>query len=162
LFRIGFLAGPKHLILAASKLVGAIYSCTNLPAQKGYAKFLASDHDLQQRNAFAARLDEKRKTIISLFETLPGFKHVVVHPPLGAFYFFPSLSWYIGKRTPSGKVLSDDSSLCLWLLKVAKAVMLPGTCFGKPGRVRIAYAAIGDEDLRDGIAAIGEALELLQ
>lgn len=132
-----------------------------MPAQKGYAAFLTADKNMVIRKDIVNRLACKRKTILALFQTLPGFDKLGICPPQGAFYFFPNVSGYIGMRTPSGKVIEDDKALSLYLLKRANSAMLPGSYFGKPGFLRIAYAATSDSEVLAGVTAMADALALL-
>lgn len=159
--RLGFLAAPQHVIAQATKLIGNIFSCANVPSQVGYAAFLESDVNMEIRREFAKRLAGKRNAMITMFKTIPGFSKIDINAPQGAFYFFSNFSRYLGMKTPEGKVIEDDKELSLYLLKRAKVAMIPGSYFGKPGRLRIAFAAASDAEIKAGLEAMGEALTAL-
>ena len=69
---------------------------------------------------------------------MPGVRHD--YEPQGAFYVFPTVADLFGKKTPSGKVLSDAESVCLYLLEEALVALVPGEAFGDPNCLRISYA----------------------
>lgn len=161
-FRLGFIAAPKYVIKEATKLIGTMVSCVNVPTQKGYAAFLKSDKDMAIRREFVQRLTKKRDTIVNLFQTLPGFESLEICAPDGAFYFFPNFNGYLGKKTAEGETIETDEALSLYLLKEAKVAMLAGSHFGKPGRLRLAFAAASDEHIEKGIKGMALALSKLQ
>ena len=65
--------------------------------------------------------DERRVEIVRRLRAIPG---VACREPLGAFYAFPDLSAFIGRRTPSGTAIADDAALCGFLLWVQKRYRL--------------------------------------
>jgi len=156
--RLGFAAGPKQAIDAMHAVVGATLSCTSLIVQRGYAEFLSSDQDLTTRNQIKAILKEKRDLILSLFKELPGFKRLRVLHPGGAFYVFPSIEGFIGLKTPQGDIISSDEQFCIWILKEAKIVLLPGSKFSKAGYFRLAYASSSLAEIREGIQRLSDFL----
>ena len=60
--------------------------------------------------------------------------------PQAAFYIFANCSGLIGKSTPAGVQLNDDVAVADYLLTEAHVATLPGTAFGAPGYLRLAYA----------------------
>ena len=105
------------------------------------------------RNAF----DERRVEMVKLLRAIPG---VTCREPKGAFYAFPNLSAYIGKKTPDGKVLADDVTLCDWVLDSGKVAVVPGSGFGAPGFVRLSYAC-SMQNIQSGVGRLAEALKTL-
>jgi aspartate aminotransferase len=77
--------------------------------------------------------------------------------PKGAFYAFPDVSAYVGKKTPEGSVLDDDVQLCDWLVEVGKVAVVPGSGFGAPGFVRLSYATSMD-NIREGVGRLAKSL----
>ena len=50
--------------------------------------------------------------------------------PEGAFYVYPSCAGLIGKKTPKGKVLADDSDVATYLLEAEGVAVVQGEAFG--------------------------------
>ena len=89
---------------------------------------------------------------------IPGVSCV---EPKGAFYAFPDLSAFIGRKTPEGKKIENDVQLCEWLIEAAKVAVVMGSAFGAPGFVRLSYAC-AMADIVKGVDRIGEALGQLK
>ena len=102
--------------------------------------------------------NERRITMVKLLRAIPG---VACREPKGAFYAFPDVSAYVGKKSPDGKVLADDVQLCDWLVEVGKVAVVPGSGFGAPGHVRLSYACSMD-NIKDGVGRMAKALALLR
>jgi len=80
--------------------------------------------------------------------------------PDGAFYLFPEVSSYFGKKSPDGELISNATDLCMYLLNHAHVSVVPGEAFGAAQCIRISYAA-ADEKLSEAFDRIQKALELL-
>ena len=104
-----------------------------------------------------AEFDRRRKVVVGGLNRLPGISCAT---PKGAFYAFPNLSAYIGKKTPDGKVLADDVTLCDWVLDSGKVAVVPGSGFGAPGFVRLSYAC-SMQNIQSGVGRLAEALKTL-
>jgi aspartate aminotransferase len=151
-WRIGYTAGPLPLIKAMSKIQG---QSTSNPTHISQLATLAALTGPQQcvadmRKAF----DERRITMVRLLRAIPG---VTCVEPKGAFYAFPNVSAYIGKKSPQGAVLADDVQLCDWLVDAGKVAVVPGSGFGAPGFVRLAYAC-SMQDIETGVDRLAKAL----
>jgi aspartate aminotransferase len=81
---------------------------------------------------------------------------------LGAFYFFPNITKYYGKKTPEGVTIKSDEDLAIYILKAGAVVTIPGSKFQKPGYLRIAFASSPDERIRIGVEKMAEALQKLE
>jgi aspartate aminotransferase len=77
--------------------------------------------------------------------------------PLGAFYAFPDLSAFVGKKTPGGRRIEDDLALCDYLLDEARVAVVPGSAFFAPGFVRLSYAT-SQANIEKALARIAGAL----
>ena len=64
--------------------------------------------------------------------------------PEGAFYVFPSCKGLLGKTTPAGKKISNDTDFASYLLEEALVAVVPGIAFGLEGFFRISYATSDD------------------
>jgi aspartate aminotransferase len=154
-WRIGYTAGPLPLIKAMAKIQG---QSTSNPTHISQIAALAGLTGTQQpvaemRKAF----DERRLAMVRLLRAIPGVK---CNEPKGAFYAFPDVSTYIGKKTPQGTVLADDVQLCDWLVEAGKVAVVPGSGFGAAGFVRLAYAC-SMQDIETGIDRLAKALGTL-
>ena len=157
--RVGFVAGPKEGIRVVENVQGNASSCVNLPTQLGYAQFLREDANLSQRLAIRDELRSRRDVLIALFRKFAP--EATWTSPQGAFYFFPGVQRYLGRKTPSGKVLETDHDLACYLVEQARVVTVPGSAFLRPGHLRFAYACAPLASFEEGFARIGKALEAL-
>ena len=153
--RLGFVAGPEVVMQTVANVEGNTSSCVNLPTQKGYAHFLRKDADLRLRHQIRDALHVRREALIKCFSEL--VKGAVWECPSGAFYFFPDMRLYCGRRTPKGQYLNTDEELALYLIESANVVTVPGSKFQRPGHLRFAYA-VSLETINTGIERLAEAL----
>jgi len=157
-WRIGYTATGKELaplIKAMSKIQG---QSTSNPAHIAQVATLAALTGPQEciaemRKAF----DDRRQEIVKLLRAIPG---VQCREPKGAFYAFPDLSAYVGKKCPGGRFLEAEAQLGDWFLEVGKVAVVPGTGFGAPGFVRLSYAT-SMENIKKGVGRMAEALATL-
>ena len=154
-WRIGFVAGPKWVIKAVSKLQGQYTSGCSSIAQKAAEAAFAGPQDCveEMRQAF----ERRRDLIISLMSEIPG---ISLTKPDGAFYVMPEVSSYFGKRF-GDKVIRNDGDLALYLLEEGHVSGVSGAAFCAPGYLRFSYAT-SDENIRKAVARIKEALAKLQ
>lgn len=74
---------------------------------------------------------------------------------------FANCQRLIGRVTPTGETLRDDSGLANWLLEHTQVAVLHGSAFGMPGYLRIAYA-VEDGLLTQACQRIAEACAQLR
>jgi len=155
-WRIGYTAGPLPLIKAMSKIQGQSTSNpTNLSQVAALAAITGPQDCVEtMRKAF----DQRRIEMVKLLRAIPN---VSCREPKGAFYAFPDLSAYVGKKSPEGSMLDDDVQLCDWLVEVGKVAVVPGSGFGAPGHVRLSYACSMD-NIKDGVGRLAKALGTLR
>ena len=60
--------------------------------------------------------------------------------PVGAFYVYPSLKGLIGKKTNSGKTLTNDEDVVKFFLETEGIAAVHGEAFGLSPYFRISYA----------------------
>lgn len=120
-WRIGFAAGPKHLIRAMATLQSQ--STTNPSSVSQAAVVAALDGPLDflaERNAvFRGRRD----MCVAAFNTIDG---LTCRTPDGAFYLFPSCAGMIGRKRPDGRVIEDDVAFATFLMEEANVAVVPG------------------------------------
>ena len=88
---------------------------------------------------------------------LPLVWGVSCREPKGAFYAFPDLGAFLGRTAPDGKTMSDDVTLCDWLVESGKVAVVPGSGFGAPGHVRLSYAC-SMENIKNGVGRLRDSL----
>ncbi len=151
-WRIGYSAGPREIIKAMAKIQGQATSCANSIGQKAGIEALTGSQQCvdEMKTAFKKR----RNLIVGLLNELPDVSCAI---PGGAFYAFPNLGKYIGKKG-NGKLLKDTFDISEYILESAKVVTVPGDGFGAPGHIRFSYAT-DSETIKEGIERVKSALE---
>jgi aspartate aminotransferase len=154
-WRLGYTVGPKNLIAAMTTIQGQSTSNPTTIAQA--AAVAALEGPDEPIEAMRREFDKRREVIVGRLRAIPG---VSCLDPEGAFYAFPDVSAYVGKRPKSGEPLHDDVALCDYLLDVGRIAVVPGSGFGAPGFVRLSYAT-SMENITKGIDRMAEALAAL-
>ncbi len=153
-WRIGFLAAPLWLARATNKLQSQYTSGASSIAQKAAeAAYTCSQECVEEmRKAF----ERRRDLVVGLARTIPGWK---VNNPQGAFYLFPEVSSYFGKRY-GDTVINNDSDLAMYLLEEGHVATVAGSAFCTPGYIRLSYAT-SDDNIREAMRRIEAALAKL-
>jgi aspartate aminotransferase len=150
-WRIGYIAASKPLAAACQKIQGQFTSGTCVIAQKAAEAALLSDYapSYAMRDAFLGRRD----LFLSLISNIPGF---VSHQPNGAFYLFPDVSYWFGKKY-GDQVIQSSDDLSLYLLEKAYVATVGGDAFGIPNAMRLSYAT-SESQLTEAVKRIESAL----
>ena len=153
-YRIGYIAAPTWIAKAVTKLQGQYTSGVSSIAQKAAEAAYNGPQDCveQMRVAF----ERRRNLIVGLLQEIPGIE---LNMPDGAFYAFPKVESYYGKRC-GDTVIGDDNDLALYLLNEAHVATVAGSAFCCPGYIRLSYAT-SDENLREAAKRIAAALAKL-
>jgi aspartate aminotransferase len=154
-WRLGYLAGPPWLVKAASKVQGQLTSAPSSISQKAGIAALEMDHEPVREMVRAFR--ERRDFVLGALAAIPGVR---CPRPEGAFYVFPDVSAYYGRRTPAGRQIDGSEDLCFYLLEECDVALVPGDAFGAPYGARISYAA-GMHDLREAMRRIAAGITAL-
>jgi len=153
-WRIGYCAGPDHIIKAMNKIQSQSTSNPSSPAQ--YAALAAlrgpQDFPATMQEAFVPRRD-------FFVQDLRSIEGVTCVNPKGAFYVFPNFSAYYGK-TFKGKAISDSVALADYFLDEAKVASVPGIAFGADDFIRFSFAT-SMEVIQEGMQRIRDALARL-
>ncbi|MDR2120567.1 MAG: pyridoxal phosphate-dependent aminotransferase [Tannerella sp.] len=154
-WRIGFIAAPLWIAKAVNTLQGQYTSGPCSVAQKAAEAAFAGDQRCveEMRQTFLRRRDLG----VRLLREIPGMK---VNVPQGAFYLFPEVDAFFGRRA-GGHVIDEAGALAMYLLDEAHVATVGGTAFGAPTCLRLSYAT-SDANLAEAIARIGKALERLR
>ncbi len=153
-WRIGFIAAPLWVAKATNKLQSQYTSGASSVAQKAAeAAYTGSQQCVEDmRVAFQRRRD----LVVSLAREIPGIK---VNEPQGAFYLFPEVSSYFGKKY-GDKVINNAADLAMYLLEEGHVATVDGEAFCLPGYIRLSYAT-SDDNIREAMRRIKEALAKL-
>jgi aspartate aminotransferase len=155
-WRIGYIGAPAEVAAACVKIQGQFTSGTSSITQKAAVAAVNADPSVvtPMRDAFHKRRD----LLISLMKEVP---HVVCNNPGGAFYLFPEVSYYFGKKTADGAVIKDARELCMYLLNKGNVALTPGGAFGAPNYIRLSYAT-SEDVIREAVRRIKTALSELK
>lgn len=153
-WRIGYMAAPKWIIDACNKMQGQITSGANSIAQMAAKAAVEADPTVvaEMVKTFKARRD----LVHGLLLEIPNIK---INLPEGAFYFFPDVRYYLGKKSGS-RVMHTAQDLCMYLLEEHQLALVTGEAFGDPNCIRISYAT-NDEILKEAIHRLKTGLAAL-
>ena len=157
-WRIGYIAAPQFIADACTKLQGQYTSgagtISQMAALEAVNTYPSDSEELKMMNK---SFIERRDLVINLMKDIPGIKTNI---PQGAFYLFPDVSSYFGKKA-GNYVISNGNDLCMYLLEQAHVALVPGDSFGAPDCIRISYAA-SKEELTEAIKRIAEAMKKIR
>ncbi len=133
-WRIGYLGAKKEIVAAAEKVQSQITSnASSISQHAALAALTGSDIDL---NAMTAEFLRRRNFI---YDAVTSIKGISCIKPKGAFYVFPNVSYYIGRKV-KGKTLKSGDDIAQYLIDEERVVVVPGSGFGAKDYVRISYA----------------------
>ena len=154
-WRLGYMAANVEVAKACEKVQGQFTSGANSIAQKAAVTALTTDlrPSIEMTKEFARR----RETVMKLVKEIPG---VICNKPEGAFYIFPDVSAYYGKKDGES-VIANANDLCMYLLNKAHVSSVMGDAFGEPKCVRFSFAN-NMEKIEEGWKRIKMALAALK
>jgi len=154
-WRVGFIGAPQWVANACNKIQGQVTSATCAIAQKATQEAMLSDPrktTKKMRDTFLKRRD----LVVKLIKEIPNVK---CNLPKGAFYIFPDVSFYFGKKN-NNNIIKNADDLCMYLLNNAFVACVSGSAFGNDNCIRISYAT-SENILIEGINRIKNQLEQL-
>jgi len=154
-WRVGFTVAPKPVVEAMATLQGQ--STTHAAAVAQAAAQAAIEGPSDELEKMRVEFDKRRRLMLARLREIEG---VTCVEPKGAFYAFPDLGAFIGKKTPEGKTIENDVQLCEWLIEAAKVAVVMGSAFGAPGFVRLSYAT-SMKNVEEGVRRLAETLPKL-
>jgi len=154
-WRIGYIGAPLAIAKACDKMQGQFTSGACSIAQKAALEAVSSDWSMY--NFMQESFQQRRDLTISLIKDIPGLKYNI---PQGAFYVFPDVTHYFGKKFEDS-VINNATDLCIYLLKEAKVSIVTGEAFGDNRCVRLSYAT-SEALLTEAMKRIKEALAKLK
>ncbi|VAW33313.1 Aspartate aminotransferase [hydrothermal vent metagenome] len=153
-WRIGYSAGPQHIIAAMNKIQSQSTSNASSISQKAALAALNGPQDFPgiMKKAFAERLTY----IMDALQAIPDLTCVA---PKGAFYVFPNFSAYYGREF-QGKKINNSVDMADFLLDEALIASVPGAAFGTDDFVRFSFAA-SMAVIEEGMRRLSKALTSL-
>lgn len=155
-WRGGILAGPTWVAQACDKMQGQFTSATSSITQKAMHKAMELD-DATYIQPMREAFQKRRDLVLKLMNDIPGLKTNV---PQGAFYVYPEVSYYFGKKYKD-YTISNGTDLTMFLLDEAHVALVPGAAFGEDRYIRFSYAT-SEQNLTEALKRMKEALAKLQ
>tara|TARA_A200000113_G_scaffold63691_1_gene54768 strand:- start:1008 stop:2159 length:1152 start_codon:yes stop_codon:yes gene_type:complete len=139
-WRIGYAGGPKQIISAMRKIQSQSTSNPCTISQWAALAALTGPKDFIHENKYI--FEERRNLVVKQLSAIDGISCPI---PNGAFYVYPDISKFIGKKTRSGNVISNDEQFALSLLKEKNVAVVFGAAFGLSPNFRISFATSIDK-----------------
>ncbi|MGA7875059.1 MAG: pyridoxal phosphate-dependent aminotransferase [Desulfoferrobacter sp.] len=153
-WRIGYLIGDAGVIKAANNIQSQ--STSNPTSISQWASVAALNGDQEGVSNMAKIFEDRCKYVLGRLAKLPG---VTCPSPAGAFYVFPNVSHYFGKRHEE-QTITNSLDMANFLMEKAHVAVVPGGAFGEDRCIRFSYA-LSMDDLREGFDRIEKALKML-
>lgn len=157
-WRIGYMAGPRFLAEACIKLQGQYTSGAGTISQMAALEAIKNPPQRSEYiHVMVKAFKIRRDLLIEKMSEIPGISTYV---PEGAFYLFPNVSSFYGKKAGCYEI-NNSYDLSLYLLNEGHVAVVPGEAFGDPNCIRISYATSSDL-LEKAVDRLKVALEKLQ
>lgn len=154
-YRLGYIAAHPDVVKACEKLQGQFTSGANAVTQR--AGIVALTGDMKPTEEMNKEFTRRRARMLELLKGIPG---IVCAEPDGAFYVFPVVTAYFGKKDGE-TVLNDADDICMYLLNTAHVSTVTGRAFGEPTCIRISFANSMDK-IEKAMERISAALAKLK
>lgn len=154
-WRLGYMAAPDDIAKASIKMQGQFTSATCSITQR--AAIVALTNGPEKVSNMIAAFQKRKELAHRLLCEIPN---IVVNNPQGAFYFFPDISYYIGKSAGKYTIKNSDD-LSMYLIHEANVSTVPGSAFGAENYIRLSYAT-SEELITKAIERIKLALAVLK
>ena len=154
-WRLGYTAGPKHVIAAMATLQGQQTSNPCSITQAASIAALTGPQDCITR--MLEEFGRRRAYVLERLGAIPG---VTCVPPRGAFYVFPNMRAYLGGRVGTYE-LRSASDLASYLIAEYNLAVVAGEDFGAPTHIRISYAT-SMAQLEKGMDRLEQALRAIK
>jgi aspartate aminotransferase len=149
-WRIGYAAGPEHLIGAIRKVQSqstsnpcSISQWAAVEALNGTQDFIPVNNETFKR---------RRDLVVSMLNDCEG---ITCPTPEGAFYVYPMIAGCIGKTSAGGTKIDDDETFATALLEEKGVAVVFGAAFGLSPCFRVSYAT-SDDALKTACTRIEE------
>ena len=150
-WRLGYTASSAEIAKACDKVQGQITSGANAVTQRAAIAALTSS--LEPTHEMVKQFKVRKQKVMELMKDIPLINCI---EPDGAFYVFPEVDKYFGKKY-NGEVIKNADDLCMYLLNESHVSTVTGAAFGEPKCIRISFAN-SMENIEEGFKRIKEGL----
>jgi len=154
-WRIGYCGGPAYLLKEMTKLQQQVTGSNSAVSQAAALAALTGPQDFVAERT--QKFQERRDLVVSMINQAKGLN---CNTPKGAFYVFPNCAELMGKKTPDGKVIENDTDLVMYFLETEHVAVVQGAAYGLSPFFRISFAT-SDEELIKGCERIQRACAAL-
>ena len=154
-WRIGYMRARQEIAKACEKLQGQCTSGANSIAQRS---ILAALNGTKVPAQHMCNTYQKRKD--DVLKRLRNIPDLGVYEPQGAYYVFPDVQAYLGRRIGE-KVIENVNDMAMYLLEEAHVATVSGLAFGSKHAIRLSFAT-SDENIQEALNRIEAALRALQ
>ena len=154
-YRLGYIAAAAEIVKACEKFQGQFTSGPTAVTQR--AAIVALTADLSTTKEMVKEFERRKHRVIELMKQIPDLQ---LSEPDGAFYIFPVISQYFGRKDGDVTINNADE-LCMYLLNKAHVSTVSGIGFGEPECIRISFAN-SMEKIEEGYKRIIDALGKLK
>lgn len=153
-WRIGYAGADAEVIYGMNKVQMQEVSHPSSISQKAAVEALNGPQESveEMRKAF----DTRRCYMVDRLNMIEGIECLM---PKGAFYAYPVVSKFYGKKTGVSKIC-DSVDLCKYLLEEGRVACVPGVGFGTEEHIRLSYATSMNV-IEDAMDRIENALKKL-
>jgi len=159
-WRIGVVAGPSEVIKALTKLQGHTSSGASRPVQHATCVAYTSQEARKASEEMRTRYERNRDVFVRGLNEIDGFSCAT---PEGAFYAFPHVAKFFGRRyrfDGSEYTVGSSAAFRTFLLRKAQVAGVEGAPFGMDDHIRFSLAT-KEEDCVSALAGIRSALREL-
>lgn len=153
-WRLGYIGAPIEVAKACDKIQGQFTSGTSAITQRAAIEALSGNNTATEKMVKA--FEQRKKLVLKKLGEIQGMK---INEPAGAFYIFPDVHVFFGKKHAEGTI-QNASDLSMYLLHTAHVAVVTGEAFGAPNCIRISFAT-SEEVLSIAIDRIKKALDAL-
>jgi len=154
-WRLGYMAAPAEIVKACEKIQGQFTSGATAVTQR--AAITALTAPLNATHEMVKEFARRKARTMELMAEIDGFEMV---EPDGAFYAFPYVDAYFGKKNGDETIKNADD-LAMYLLNNAHVSTVTGSAFGNERCLRISFAN-SMENIEKGMERIKTALKALK
>ena len=144
-WRVGYGGGPSEIISNASKMQSQSTAGSSSIGQAAAVAALIGDQSLIIERT--ADLQRRRDILHGALNQADGL-HCDL--PEGAMYCFCSCAGAIGKRTPEGKLIENDTDFTMYLLDHVGVAVVQGAAYGLSPYFRASFVATEEDLIRGG------------
>lgn len=163
--RVGWSMGPATVINKMKAILTHIGAWAPMAEQKAVAYYLGNREGIKKYlSHFKAEIEERLRRIYDGFQQLKseGLSADAIAPE-AAIYLTIKID-LVGKKTPDGKILADQSEVTAYVLNAAGLAVVPFYAFGadrSSAWYRLSVGTCKKEEIEEMIGKLREALKKL-